>query len=244
MKVKKKDLSQKSSSFTLYDLPKSERPRERLKEVGAYKLSPVELIALVLGKGVKGESVISTAQKLLERFGSLKNIFEASPDELQKIRGLGVAKASQITACLEIARRIKIESDRINKKKKKYNSVGCPEDIYNIIRLEIINDNRENFFVISLDIRNRFIGIDKVSTGTLSASLVHPRETFESAIRRHAAHIIIAHNHPSGDPDPSEDDIKITKRIVDAGKIMGIDVLDHLIITDNDFISFKEKDLL
>jgi DNA repair protein RadC len=231
-------------SFTLHDLPKSERPRERLIEFGADSLSSIELLALILGRGVKGESVISTAQKLLNRFESLKKIIEASPEELMQMKGLGQAKASQLKACFEIARRVKVEDDDRISKKKKYKNITCPEDMINIIRSKINNENRENFYVISLDVRNNFIGIDTVSSGTLSASLVHPRETFESAIRRHAAHIIVAHNHPSGDPEPSEDDIKITKRLVDAGKIMGIDVLDHLIITGENYFSFKDKDLI
>ncbi len=236
------------SSFTLHDLPKSERPRERLIEVGAERLTTSELLAILLNTGIKGESVTVISQKILMQFGSLSGIVEASFEDLKQIKGLGNVKASKLLASFEIAKRVvretEINDKKIEEEKRKYKSVTSPEDLFDIIRDKIGNFSKEHFFVVSLDTRNNFIGMDEVSVGTLTASLVHPRETFETAIKRHAAHIIIAHNHPSGETDPSEDDLRITKRLVEAGKIMGIDVLDHLIITRKKFLSFKEKCLL
>jgi len=236
------------SSFTLHDLPKSERPRERLIEVGAERLTTSELLAILLNTGIKGESVTVISQKILMQFGSLSGIVEASFEDLKQIKGLGNVKASKLLASFEIAKRVvretEINDKKIEEERRKYKSVTSPEDLFDIIRDKIGNFSKEHFFVVSLDTRNNFIGMDEVSVGTLTASLVHPRETFETAIKRHAAHIIIAHNHPSGETDPSEDDLRITKRLVEAGKIMGIDVLDHLIITRKKFLSFKEKCLL
>ncbi len=237
-----------SKTFTFRDLPKSERPRERLIEYGADKLSSTELLALILNTGTKGESVIMIAQKLYMKFGSLKGIMDASLEDLKEVRGVGEVKATKLIASLAIAKKvieeIKVSDTKEYSEKKKYNSVTSPAELYEIIKCKITNFSKEHFYVASLDTRNNFIGLDEISIGTLTASLVHPRETFESAIKRHAAHIIIAHNHPSGETEPSEDDLKITKRLVEAGKIMGIEVLDHLIVTKKSFLSFKEKCLI
>jgi len=238
----------KFKTFTIRDLPKSERPRERLIEHGAKQLSSPEILSLILNTGTKGESVMILSQKIIMHFGSLKGIMQASLEDLTNVKGLGEAKATKLIACFEIAKRADREEKDFERKaeieKKKYNSITSPEELYKIISSKITNFAKEHFYVISLDIRNNFIGIDEISVGTLTASLVHPRETFESAIKRHAAQIIIAHNHPSGETDPSEDDLKITKRLVDAGKIMGIEVLDHIIITQKGYMSFKEKYLI
>lgn len=236
--------TEQKSSFTLNDLPASDRPRERLKSSGPQALSNLELLALIMGRGIKGESVMVTSQKLLSYFGSLKNVLEASLEDLQQIRGLGPAKASQLIACFEIARRIANEDFMAETERLKRETVRSPDDAVKLIRSQITDFNKENFYVLSFDTRNRFIGLDKVSQGTLTASLVHPRETFESAIKKHAAQIMIAHNHPSGGTDPSEEDIKITKRLSEAGKIMGIELLDHIILTKQSFFSFKEEGLI
>ena len=234
----------KEKSFTLHDLPQSERPRERLQRVGPNGLSDQELLALILGRGVSGESVMVTAQKIISKFKSLKALSEASLEELQCLKGLGVAKASQLAACFEIAKRIKIQEENELSEKFGRKALTSPDEVYRQIKEKVTSDNKEHFFVISLDSRNKILGIDPISIGTLTASLVHPRETFESAIRKHAAQIIIAHNHPSGSLEPSEDDLKITKRLIEAGKIMGIEVLDHLIITKTSFMSFKEEGMI
>lgn len=231
------------SSYSVRDLPKSERPREKLRDKGAANISNSELLAIILGKGVKGESVLVTVQKLILHFGGLQNILEASLDDLMKIRGIGIAKACQLIASFELSKRLLKENLEFEKERVKKNAITKPEEIVKYIKTEIEDYSKEHFFVVSFDVRNRIIGIDKTSKGTLSASLVHPRETFESAIRRHAAQIIVAHNHPSGDSEPSEDDIRITKRLYEAGKIMGIELLDHIVITKDGYCSLKDKNV-
>jgi DNA repair protein RadC len=236
-------MEKEKNSFTVHDLPKSDRPRERLRDFGADKISSTELLAVILGKGIKGESVLVTVQKLLHHFGNLQNIFEASLDDLMKVRGIGFAKACQLIASFELSKRLLKENVEIEKDRVRKNAITSPSEIVKFIQTEIDDYSKEHFFVISFDVRNRIIGIDKTSKGTLSASLVHPRETFESAIRRHAAQIIVAHNHPSGDCEPSEDDIRITKRLYEAGKIMGIELMDHIIVTKENYCSLKDKNL-
>lgn len=228
-------------SFTIHDLPQEERPRERLENFGAEALSAQELLALILGRGIRGESVMITVQKLLSRFGSLQALKEASLEDLKEIKGLGQAKAAQIKACMEIARRINNHEVKVSKGRTK--QIISPEDVYKLVRLKIQNYAKEHFFVLSFNSRNQLLGMDQVSVGTLDSNLVHPRETFEAAIRRHAAQIIIVHNHPSGDTSPSTDDIEVTKQVVDAGKIMGIEVLDHIILGDG-FNSMKNSRLI
>lgn len=236
-------MADEKNSFTVHDLPKSERPRERLKNIGADKISSPELLAVILGRGIKGESVLVTVQKLIQYFGNLQNILEASLDDLMKVRGIGFAKACQLIASFELSKRLLKENLELEKERIKKNAISNPGEIVKFIKPEIEDYAKEHFFVVSFDVRNRLIGIDKTSKGTLSASLVHPRETFESAIRRHAAQIIVAHNHPSGDSDPSDDDIRITKRLYEAGKIMGIELIDHIIVTKDGYCSLKDKNI-
>lgn len=234
-------MENEKNNFTVHDLPKSERPRERLKNLGADKISSQELLAVILGKGIKGESVLVTVQKLIQNFGNLQNILEASVEDLMKVRGIGFAKACQLIASFELSKRLLKENIEQEKERVRKNAITSPSEIVKFIQSEIDDYSKEHFFVISFDVRNRILGIDKTSKGTLSASLVHPRETFESAIRRHAAQIIVAHNHPSGDCEPSEDDIRITKRLYEAGKIMGIELLDHIVVTKDNYTSLKDK---
>lgn len=218
------------------DLPKSDQPHYRLSTLGSKYLSNVELLALIIGTN-KGMSI---AQTLFSQFKTLENLQSASMQELTTVKGIGKSGAGHILACIELAKRFS-QCDVIS---EKCNPITSPELMFNQIRSKVTNPFKEHFFLCSLDTRNNLIAVDEISVGTLTASLVHPREAFEMAIKRHAAHIIIAHNHPSGDTDPSEDDLKITKRLVDAGKIMGIEVIDHLIITPQTYLSFKEKHLI
>jgi DNA repair protein RadC len=236
-------MGNEKNSYSVRDLPKSERPREKLRDKGVSNISSAELLAIILGKGIKGESVLVTVQKLILHFGGLQNILEASLDDLMKIRGIGFAKACQLVASFELSKRLFKEDAEKERKRIEKNAITNPEEIVKYIKPEIEDYSKENFFVASFDVRNRLLGIDKISKGTLSASLVHPRETFESAIRRHAAQIIVAHNHPSGDPEPSEDDIRITKRLYEAGKIMGIELMDHIVITKESYCSLKDKNV-
>lgn len=229
------------ASYTLHDLPRSERPRERLVLHGSEALSAPELLALVLGRGVAGEPVMMTAQKLLSQFGSLATLCSASMEDLQTVKGIGVAKACQLKAILEIARRMGETADGSSKKSR--NAMLAPADVFGLLNPKIGHLKKEHFVLISFDTRNRVIGMDTISVGTLNASLVHPREMFEIAIRRHAASVIIAHNHPSGDPDPSDEDIRVTAKLTEAGKLLGIQVLDHIIVGKDRFYSFSASDM-
>lgn len=215
-------------------MPKSDRPREKLIKYGSGKLSNTELLAIILGSGVKGLNVIELANKILKKFGSdkLKNV---QYDDLKKTFGLGQAKACEIIACLEFGKRLL--------KDKPEALVLQPEDVYRELR-DLRQNKKEHFVVFYLDTHSREIKRETISIGTLNANLIHPREVFESAIKNSAAQIIVAHNHPSGIVDPSEDDIEITKRLVDAGKLLGIDVLDHVIVGDTGYFSFKNKNII
>lgn len=228
-------------TFTIHDLPINERPRERIQLHGEQSLSAQELLAVILGRGISGESVMVTGQRLLSQFGSLEGIANASLQDLITVKGLGPAKACQIKACFEIARRIRVVPGNEAKKRGKH-SVSS-EEIASLVRGKITNFKKEHFILLSFDTRNNLISTDIVSVGTLNASLVHPREVFDIAIRRHSVWIVVAHNHPSGDPDPSSEDIKVTERITEAGRLMGIEVLDHVIITENGYYSFREQGL-
>jgi len=226
-----------SKSFTINDLPKEERPRERLVKFGEQALSVQELLQLILGRGIAGESVVITAQKLLSQFGSLQKLAEASIEELFSVKGIGLAKATQMKAAFEIGRRLSTQAAPYKSKE-----LTDPEKVYRLIKSKLKDYHKEHFYIIILNSRNWSVA--EVSIGSLNASIVHPREVFAEAIKNKAASVIFVHNHPSGDSDPSEDDLIITKRLVEAGKIMGIEVNDHIIITKTGFFSFKERGLI
>jgi DNA repair protein RadC len=197
------------STFTVRDLPRPERPRERLQKFGPEALSAQELLALVIGRGISKKSVISIAQELLAKFGNIKAISQASIEELSQIKGIGLAKAAQIKACFELGRREELEPEL------KDFDIKNPEAVVKAIRASIKDKAKEHFKLILLNPRNKIIGISTISIGTLNASLVHPREVFKDAIVHSAASVVLAHNHPSGDPEPSEDDdSKIRKNLV------------------------------
>jgi DNA repair protein RadC len=225
-------------SFTIHDLPASERPRERLQKFGAEALSAQEVLAVILGRGIAGESVMVTAQRLLSQFGSLKGIAGASLEELAGVRGIGLAKAAQIKAAFELTSRI--EGYQESGKKE---TVKTPEDVVALVRSRLRSKKKEYFLALLLDTRNQLIRVAEISVGSLDSSIVHPREVFKEAVSASAASVLFAHNHPSGDPEASEDDINLTKRLVEAGEIMGIDVLDHVIIGDRGYLSLKREGL-
>ena len=226
-----------SKSFTIHDLPVDERPRERLVKFGEQALSTQELLQLILGRGIAGESVAVTAQKLLTQFGSLQKLAEASIEELSSIKGIGLAKAGQIKAAFEIGRRLSTQTLPYKSKE-----LTDPKKVYQLMKSKLKDYHKEHFYIIALNSRN--YSIAEVSVGSLNASIVHPREVFAEAIKNKAASVIFVHNHPSGDPEPSTADLEITKRLVEAGKILGIEVIDHIIITKTGFISFKDKSLI
>jgi len=222
------------SKKTIKDLPKVERPREKLIHYGPEKLSNSELLAILLRSGRRGENVVELASKILKKFRADKLPY-LTFDELKDCPGLGPAKACEIVACFELGKRLL--------KGKKARIYLKPREVWEELK-GIRNNKKEHFVVFYLDTRNQEIKREIISIGSLNANLVHPREVFEPAVRNLAAQIILAHNHPSGDPEPSEDDLVITKRLVEAGKIMGIEIIDHIIVVKNGFLSFKEKNLI
>lgn len=224
-------------SFTIHDLPIEERPRERLVRFGEQALSVQELLQLILGRGVAGESVAVIAPKLISHFGSLQKIAEASIEELSQIKGIGLAKAAQIKAVFEIGRRLDSQVPAYKSKE-----LTNPEAVYKLIKSKIKDYSKEHFYLIALNTKNWSIG--EVSVGTLNANIVQPREVFSEAIKNKAASVIIVHNHPSGDLQPSGEDIKVTIDLKEAGKILGIEVLDHIIVTKSNFFSFKEQKII
>ncbi|OPX94495.1 MAG: hypothetical protein A4E58_02570 [Syntrophorhabdus sp. PtaB.Bin006] len=225
------------TTFTVRDLPRQERPRERLQKFGAEALSAQELLALIIGRGVAKRSVMDIAQELVRRFGSINGLSQATAEELSKVRGIGIAKAAQILACFELARRQDLEGETEDL------DIRDPGDVVKVVRAGLRDKAKEHFKLILLNTRNKVIGVSTISIGTLNASLVHPREVFKEAVVRSASSVILVHNHPSNDLEPSEEDIRITRRMVEAGKIMGIEVLDHIIITRHQFMSLKAQGL-
>ena len=219
--------------FTLHDLPREDRPRERLKKVGVDNLSIQELLALVVEKGRKGKSVLSVSQNLLARFGNLAKMKEASVEELQEVDGIGFATACKLKAALKLGEKALNKHDRYG-----YEIIG-PKAVFDLLKNDLGNKKKEHFKILSLTTRKTLISIDNISIGILDSSLAHPREIFKPAIQNSAASIILVHNHPSGDPTPSNDDIKMTERLIQAGKIMGIEIDDHVIIADNLFASLR-----
>jgi len=227
-----------NKSFTIHDLPLSERPRERLQKLGVEALSAQEILAVILGRGVSGESVMVTAQRLLSKFGNLKGIAEASVEELSQVRGIGIAKAAQIKAAFELSSCL----DGYAQTRAK-TVVKTPEDVIGVVGGRLRGKKKEYFLALLLDTRNQLIKVAEISVGSLDSSIVHPREVFKEAISASAAAVIFAHNHPSGDAEASPDDIELTKRLAEAGELVGIEVLDHIIIGGKNYSSLKRKGL-
>ena len=225
-------------NYSLKELPLSERPRERLLLHGPSALSSMELIALILGSGTRGKSVLALSQELLSHFGSLLRLQEATIEDLCQVKGLGKAKAIQLKAALTLASRASRERtpppDRLE----------TPLKAYLWVRDLVVHEKKEVFGVILLDAKGAPIRWEVVSVGTLTQTLVHPREVFHPAIRYLAASLILVHNHPSGDPTPSPEDRRLTRQLYTASASMGIPILDHLIIGKQGFISFKESSLI
>lgn len=222
---------------TIKDLPEDLRPRERMLAFGAQALSNAELLAILLRTGNPQETALEVAQRLLSQPGGLRYLAEASLEELKGQKGIGLAKAAQIKAAIELGRRLAAF-------RPERPVIKGPADAAHLLMDEMRYLDREHFRTISLNTKNRVLAIDNVAVGSLNSSYVHPREVFKGPVRRSAAAVILVHNHPSGDPAPSLEDIQVTRRLVEAGKVLGIEVLDHLILGDGSFVSMKEKGLL
>lgn len=213
------------------DVPKIERPRERMEKYGPEKLKDEELLAILLRTGIKGTNVVTLSKKILSTFRE-KGIGEATVAELKTIKGLGAAKACEVVACFELGKRLL--------KDKRTAVLLTPKDVWERME-DIRGSKKEHFVVFFLDSRSQEIRRETVSIGTLDESLVHPREVFESAIRHNASGIIVAHNHPSGDLTPSRADLSVTRRLRDAGDLLGIPLLRHVVVTARYFSSIDEN---
>lgn len=217
------------------DVHVDDRPRERLKRQGAESLSNQELIAILLRTGTKKESVLHLSNRILTHFEQLHELKNATIEEITAIKGIGEAKAIQLLASIELGKRLhKQRTD------ERY-TIRSPKDAANYLMPDMSSLLQENFVTLFLNVKNQIIHQQTIFIGSLNASIVHPREVFREAVKRSAASIICAHNHPSGNPAPSPEDIDVTKRLQEAGLIMGIELLDHVIIGDHQFISLKEK---
>jgi DNA repair protein RadC len=213
-----------SEGLRLKDQPASERPRERLVAHGAETLSNAELIAILLRTGLKGANAVEVGKQLVYKFGSLQSLALASVDDLLKVKGIGRAKAITLVAAFSLAQKMAKELQDESP------VLDTPENVVRLMRAKSLALDTEQFQVLLLNTRKRLVRVEKISDGTLDTVLVHPREVFKSAIAANAAAIVLVHNHPSGDPTPSEADIKVTRDLIRAGQLLKIEVLDHIII--------------
>lgn len=216
------------------DLPKVDRPREKLEKYGPERLSNSELLAILLRTGSEGINVVELSKRILSKFSG-DGLIKATVKDLKSTFGLGTAKACEIVACFELGRRLL--------QNKKSLLILSPQDVWEELK-DIRDNKKEHFVIFFLDTRNQEIKREIISVGSLNANFIHPREVFEPAVRYLAAQIIVAHNHPAGDPSPSQEDSEMTKQLVDAGKLLGIEVKDHVIVSKTNFFSFKEHKLL
>jgi DNA repair protein RadC len=224
-------------TYRITDLHDDERPRERLQNLGPQALSNAELIAILLRVGVPGENAVQVGQRLLQKFGGIAGIHRAPFDELLNQHGIGEAKAAQIKAAIELGRRLTLESP------EERPAINSPGDAAALLQYEMQALEQEHLRVILLDRRNRVMEIVDLYRGSVSSSQIRVGEIFREAVRKNASAIIVAHNHPSGDPTPSPDDVAVTRAILQAGKMLDVDVLDHLVIGQGRWVSLKERGL-
>ncbi|HLR62607.1 MAG TPA: DNA repair protein RadC [Lentibacillus sp.] len=227
-----------SSPIMIKDVPKEDRPRERLLKFGPSHLSNQELLAILIGSGTRKESVMVLSNRVLMHFEGLNLLKDATIEELTSIKGIGTAKGVLLLSALELGKRM-----NQYKPDDRY-VIRSPEDGADYVMEDMRTLNQEHFVVLFLNTKNQVIHSQTIFIGSLNASIVHPREIYREAVKRSAASIICAHNHPSGDPAPSQEDIHVTRRLVESGKMIGIELLDHLVIGDRKFISLKEKGYL
>jgi DNA repair protein RadC len=224
-------------TYRITDLSASDRPRERLAELGPQALSNAELIAILLRVGTQGENSVQMGQRLLQDLGGLHGLHRATVVEISQQHGMGLAKAAQIKAAIELGVRLRLEAP------EERPAIHSPADAAALVQYEMAALPQEHLWVINLDTRNHVINIEKMYAGSLNASTVRVAEVFKPAIQRNAAGIIVLHNHPSGDPTPSPEDVALTRSIVQAGKLLDITLIDHLIIGLGKWVSLKERGL-
>jgi DNA repair protein RadC len=225
------------TTYRITDLNQAERPRERLAKLGPQALSTAELLAILLRVGVAGENAVQVGQRLLQSLGGLAGVQRASFEEVCSQHGVGPAKAAQIKAAIELGRRLVVEAP------EERPTIHSPADAASLVQYEMSALEQEELRVILLDTRNRVLDISSVYRGSLNSSQIRVGELFKTAVRRNCAALIVVHNHPSGDPAPSPDDIAITRAIVQAGKLLDVEVLDHLVIGRGRYVSLKERGL-
>lgn len=223
--------------LTIHDFPLGERPRERLKHYGASALSNAELLAILLRVGSPGENVVALGTRLLKEFGGLSGLATAGFGDLAKVKGIGTAKTAQLKAALELGRRLLLSSPDARPQ------ITSPNDAANLLMLDMGTLEQENLRTILLDTKNRVLASPTIYVGNVNSSIIRVSEIFREAIRANATALIVAHNHPSGDPTPSPEDVQVTHSIVEAGNLLGIEVLDHLVIGHQRFVSLKERGL-
>lgn len=229
--------SNSKPTYRIADLHESDRPRERLASLGPQALTNAELIAILLRVGVPGENAVEVGQRLLQKFGGLRGLHRAPLNELTDQHGIGEAKAAQIKAAIELGRRLTLESP------DERPAINSPADAASLVMYEMSALEQEHLRVILLDRRNRVLETLEVYKGSVNSSQVRVGELFKDAIRTNASAIIVVHNHPSGDPTPSPDDVAVTRAIVQAGKLLDVDVIDHLVIGQGKWVSLKERGL-
>lgn len=227
-----------SKELMIRDLPVMERPRERMLKQGAQALSSGELVAIILRTGSNRESALQLAQSLLSNIGGIENFKQITIEELVAIHGIGQAKAVQLLAAVELGRRVLEITPAV-----KY-AIRKPQDAAKYVSDDLKHLQQEHFVILLLDTKNCVISQELITVGTLNSSIVHPREVFKPAIKKSVSAIILVHNHPSGDSTPSKEDIEVTKRLIKAGQLIGIDVLDHVIIGGSGYTSLREEQLI
>lgn len=225
-------------NIIMKERPASIRPRERGIQVGVGHLTDQELIAILLRNGYENHSVMEVSSTLLGCFKTLKNIASQSVEELCQIKGIGKAKAVTLLAALELGKRCLLFEEQLAP------VISSSKKAALVFERELMGLKKEHFLVIQLTTKNHILNVETISIGSLNASIVHPREVFKGAVKNSAATIVLGHNHPSGDPNPSEEDCDVTQRIIESGKLLGIDVIDHIIIGNNSYFSFKEEGLM
>jgi len=231
-------MNQEEKPLTIKELPANERPREKFVANGPAAMSDAELLAILLRSGTKNDSALRLAERLLVKYSGPGGLGGLSVQDLSKIKGIGTAKAVAVAAAIELGKRVNLP------KSSERQVIRSPKDVADLMMPRLRFESKEKFVVILLSIKNHVLATPTVSMGSLSASVVHPRELFHEAINYHAAAVILVHNHPSGDPAPSHEDEALTRKMMDAGRLLDISVIDHVIIGDGKYVSLKEKGIL